>query len=120
MSSTIDWFTGQVGPGAVAPGCVLTVLREDRVIVWLIGEVDLILAPDLEAIGRHARRAASRMTIDASRVTFCDSTVLTFVEAMTREMPVAIRRPTRVFTDILAFARLSSEVSIHPAESETW
>jgi anti-anti-sigma regulatory factor len=97
-------------------GWVLTVLKPDEVIVWLIGEIDLSLTDDLDQIASHAPRVSDVMTIDGSRVTFCDSTLIHFMTVASQYMLVTVRQPSRILVDILRFSRLSDRVFINPAE----
>lgn len=100
--------------GAFCPsGYVLTVLRRDHVIVWLIGEIDLNLALDLDDIAEHVPRVTQQLVIDGSRVSFCDSTLLRFVATVAVALPVTIRRPSPIFADILTLSGLREQVSIH-------
>lgn len=93
------------------PGQLLTVLRSGHLVVWLFGDVDPALAAELDLVAAHAPRVADRLTIDGSRVTFCDTTLLRFIAHMASVLPVTIRRPTRMFVEILTFAGLSDLLS---------
>jgi anti-anti-sigma regulatory factor len=95
------------------PGCVLTVLRGHEVIVWLIGEVDDSLDPDLRDIAEQTSAFVSRLVIDGSRVTFCDSAVVRFIAGVAAAVPVTIRRPSRVFADIIELSGLAQNPWIH-------
>ena len=99
-------------------GSVLTVLKPDEVLVWLIGDIDVSAAPQLDDIAERAPQVATRLTIDGSRVTFCDTTVLRFVSRVTGSMQVAVRRPSRLFADILAFSGLSVTLLPHRVEGD--
>jgi anti-anti-sigma regulatory factor len=94
------------------PGCVLTVARRDEVIVWLIGEIDLSVSPDLEQIAEHAPPVAGRLIIDGSRLTYCDSTLAHFISVMSDSMQVVIRRPSRVLVDLLVATDLYHQVLV--------
>jgi hypothetical protein len=96
-------------------GWVLTVLKPDEVIVWLIGEIDMSLTSDLDQIASHAPRVSDVMTIDGSRVTFCDSALLHFIAMSSQYMLVTVRRPSRILVDVLRFSGLSDRVFINPA-----
>jgi anti-anti-sigma regulatory factor len=98
------------------PGCVLTVARRDEVIVWLIGEIDLSVAPDLAQIAEHAPPVAGRLVIDGSRLTYCDSSLAHFISVMCDSMQVVVRRPSQVFADLLAATELYHRVLVR-AES---
>ena len=112
QSPWLDWAANEVEDPSRPPGCVLTVLKGDAVVVWLIGEVDLNVAADLNDIAEQAPRVGRRLVIDGSRVTFCESTALRFIASLGAALPVTIRRPSRVFADILAFSGLAQHVSI--------
>ena len=101
----------QVGILHSPPGSVLTVLKDDEVIVWLIGEIDGSLALDLQVIAEEAPRCARSLVLDGSRVTFADSTVLRFIAIAAADMQLTIRRPSPIFSDILAFSGLDPRVS---------
>src|SRR5690348_2327675 len=83
------------------PGCVLTVVKRDEVVVWLIGELDASVGPALDEVATHAPRVARWLTIDASRVTFCGTTLLRFIATVSQTMHVSVRRPSVIFADIL-------------------
>ncbi|MFL6100279.1 MAG: STAS domain-containing protein [Actinomycetales bacterium] len=103
--------------GAALSSSVLTVVRDGRVIVWLFGDVDYRVASDLRVIAQRAPEVASHLVVEGSRVTFCDSTLLHFIALMASRMPVIVRRPTRVFRDILDLARLSGQVTFDDGQS---
>jgi ABC-type transporter Mla MlaB component len=100
-----------------APGCVLTVVKRDEVLVWLIGEIDVSVALDLAQIAEHAPRVADRLVIDASRVTFCDSTIAHFLDRVADAMPVVVRRPSQLFADFLAATGLYPQVFVQTEDS---
>ena len=91
---------------------MLTVVKSDEVVVWLIGELDLAVAAELDEIADQAPRVASWMTIDCSRVTCCDTTVLQFISRVSETMYVSVRRPSTIFTDILALSGLAHRVHV--------
>ncbi len=100
------------------PGSMLIVAKKDEVIVWLMGDIDISLALQLHEVSVEAPRVASRLVLDGSRVTFCDSTLLRFISIVSASMPVTVRRPSRVFTDILAFSGLTHRVTLVGAETD--
>jgi hypothetical protein len=99
------------------PGSLMIVAKKDEVVVWLIGDIDINLSLELHDVAVEAPRVASRLVLDGSRVTFCDSTLLRFISIVCGSMPVAVRRPSRVFADILAFSGLTRRVTILGAET---
>jgi anti-anti-sigma regulatory factor len=94
-------------------GCVLVVLKGHDVVVWLIGEIDSNVAIDLDDIVKQTPDITSRMIVDASRVTFCDSTALRFLATVAAIVPVTIRGPSRVFADLVSFSGLAQNPWIH-------
>ena len=98
---------GELESPGRSPGYVLAVLKGHDVIVWLIGEIDGNVVIDLEDIVKQAPDFASRLIVDASRVTFCDSTALRFIATAAAAVPVTIRAPSRVFADIITFSGLA-------------
>ena len=101
------------------PGCVLTVARRDEILVWLIGEIDPSVGPDLLRIARHGLPAAPRLVIDVSRVTFCDSTLLRFLSEVGGVMQVVIRRPSRLVVELLSASGLLRQVLVQAAQTST-
>lgn len=97
--------------GAALSSSVLTVVRDDRIVVWLFGDVDHRVASDLRVIARYAPDVAAQLVLEGSHVTFCDSTLLHFIALMTSRMPVTVRRPTRMLRQILDLGRLSGQVT---------
>lgn len=94
------------------PGCVLTVAKRDEVIVWLVGEIDSSVALDLAQVVDNAKRMVPRLVIDGSRVTFCDSTLVGFIADAVDHMEVVVRRPSRLFVDLLAATGLYRHVVV--------
>lgn len=103
---------------AQRPGSVHAVVKSDEVVVWLIGEVDLAVAAELDDVAEQAPRVARWLTIDGSRVTYCDSTLLRFIAQVSDSMYVVVRRPSAIFADILTLSGLANRVlvgSVHDA-----
>ena len=96
-------------------GVVLTVVKRDEVVVWLIGELDLSVAAELDEVAEHAPRVARWLTIDASRVTYCDSVLPRFIAKVSETMYVSVRRPSAIFVDILALSGLAHRVLVDGA-----
>src|SRR5262245_47897879 len=102
--------TNPAAIGTTLSSSVLTVVRDDRVIVWLFGDVDQRVASDLRVLAAQAPHVAQRLVIEGSHVTFCDSTLLRFVAQMIGRMSVTVRRPTRVLVQILDLSGLSDQL----------
>ena len=94
------------------PGCVLTVAKRDEVIVWLVGEIDSSVALDLTQVVDDAAGTATRLVIDATRVTFCDSTLANFIGHAANAMEVVVRRPSRLVVDLLVTTGLYRHVVV--------
>lgn len=93
-------------------GSVLTVVKSDEVVVWLIGEVDPAVAAELDEVADQAPWVARWLTIDGSRVTYCDTTVLRFISRVTESMYVIIRRPSPILAELLALSGLDQRVLV--------
>jgi hypothetical protein len=120
MSNAMQNALDDVPRCGLATSSVLTAFYRDQVFVWLRGEVDLALAPDLDAVAAHAPYLARRLTIDAARVRFCDSNVVNFIVRTSSAMPVTVRRPSSPFSDLMAAAGLAQLVSIDHAPGQEW
>lgn len=82
------------------------VVRNPRAnIVWLEGVVDLTSQASLAATAGLLRDDPKRITIDLSRVTFSDCTLVHFIDDLERGHAVQLREPTRLVSDLLAVAR---------------
>jgi anti-anti-sigma regulatory factor len=97
------------------PGSVHAVFKSNEVVVWLIGELDISIGPELDELAEEAPRVANWLTIDASRVTYCDTTFLRFIAEVSEDMFVSVRRPSTIFTDILALSGLARRVRVESA-----
>jgi uncharacterized protein (UPF0548 family) len=93
-------------------GSVLTVLRPERVIVWLFGQIDVNLAPELDLISAQAPCAARHLVVDTSRATFVDGTLAGFVTRVQPRMAVTMRRPTHLVLDLLTVAGVRESVKV--------
>ncbi len=93
-------------------GSALTVLRPERVIVWLFGQIDLDLAPELALISAQAPAAADQLVIDTSRATFADGTLAEFVTRVQPRMTVTMRRPTPLVLDLLSVTGVRDLVKV--------
>jgi hypothetical protein len=99
------------------PGSLLIVAKPGEVVVWLIGDIDINLSLELHDVAVEAPRVADRLVVEGSRVTFCDSTLLRFLSIVAGSMPVTVRRPSRIFSDILAFSGLNHRVTVTGGET---
>lgn len=81
-----------------------SVPQPDRVVLWLIGEVDLAAEPHLGRAISQAIQARSRLVLDCSLVTFCDLTLVATVRRIEQQVSVRIRRPSTAVRDLLRVA----------------
>ncbi len=115
---------GAAGPGPVPAsdgvGGVLVERREHRTRVVLRGEVDVDLAPALDEAAEVARAAAVPVEVDASRVTFMDSTGVAFLArlAARAEPRVVLVRPTAVVQFVLEVTAVSSLLDVEAGGPE--
>jgi hypothetical protein len=93
-------------------GSVLTSLEPGRAIVWLSGEIDLALAEILGHLARNLHLLVPHVVLEVSRMTFCDSTLISFVNDLAATVPVTIRRPDRLLCDLLETFQLTERVQI--------
>jgi anti-anti-sigma regulatory factor len=112
VNQSADNGVGPPAPAATPSGCLLTVVRDGQVVVWLIGEIGVDVMLELRDVALHAPRVADRLVIDGSRVTFCESDLIRFIAAASAALPVSVRRPSRVLADILAFSGLTRVIAV--------
>jgi hypothetical protein len=106
-------FPSNFRSGCAEPaGSVLTVLRPERLIVWLFGQVDLDLAPELALISAQAPGATHHLVIDSSQATFVDGTLAGFIAQVQPRMTVTIRRPTLLVLDLLWVSGVRDSVKV--------
>jgi ABC-type transporter Mla MlaB component len=106
-------FPSSVPSPCIEPvGSVLPVLRPERVIVWLFGQIDLDLAPELARISAQAPRAAPHLVIDTSQVTFVDGTLARFICEVQPQMTVTMRRPPPLVLDLLSVTGVRDSVKV--------
>jgi anti-sigma B factor antagonist len=89
---------------------------DGRTVVELSGELDMATAPDLaERLGPLVEDGSGPVTLDVSRLEFCDSSGLAvFVEyhrrAQARGTTVALRSPSRALQRVLSLTQLDEMV----------
>lgn len=93
-------------------GSVLTVVQGDEMVLWLFGDIDLAVAEDLHQVAGHTPLGVRRLTVEASRMTFSDATLMTFLARAARMMPVRVRRPRRALVELLKVTQVGDLVSI--------
>jgi anti-sigma B factor antagonist len=69
------------------PGSMHVVPEPDRTVIRLIGEIDLTLQGQIDAIGPSVRARELPVVIDASAMTFIDSTGLRILLMFMHEPP---------------------------------
>jgi anti-anti-sigma regulatory factor len=99
-------------PAVEPAGSVLTSIELGRAVVWLRGEIDLALAPDLTELARHARDLAPHIVLEVSRMTFCDVTLINFIAVISQQVAVTVRRPPRLLVDLLEICGLTGRVQV--------
>lgn len=93
-------------------GWVISVPHRDHLVVWLCGEVDLSVEPELAMIATQLPVVAREIVIDSSWLTFCDVTVARFVTALPPDVAVTARRPSRLFLDVLSVCGVVSRLKL--------
>jgi hypothetical protein len=93
-------------------GWVITMRHGDHLVVWLCGEVDLSLEPELAMIATQLPVAVREVVIDSSWLTFCDLAVGRFVGALPPDVAVLARRPSRLFLDVLSVCGVRSRLKL--------
>jgi STAS domain-containing protein len=112
MGAQLDsWLDLRLAPA----GTVVTVIQADHCVVWLCGEVDLAMEPDLASLAFNVPRLGDRLVIDTSHVTFSDATLLRFLAAVAGGLEVTIRHPTTLLLDLLAVAEMTELVKVEVA-----
>ncbi len=90
------WFPA----GAEGLFTVFVVGSDQTPVVWVVGEVDLFSEPQLLSVV-FALRGAGAVTVDLSRVTFCDQTLVRFVDELRRGHVLAVRDAPRLCRELL-------------------
>jgi hypothetical protein len=84
--------------------CTVSVLQPDRIVLWLIGQIDLAAEEELARATSQAVQARRRLDLDCSLITFCDLTLVAAVRRIERQASVRIRRPSPIVLDLLRVA----------------
>jgi hypothetical protein len=91
----------------------VTVVRcADYLLVQLCGPVDAALAERLTDVQERAALDPVPVVVDASQLTFCDSTVVDFLSALADSCPVTVDRPSRLVRDTLVAFRLTDRIRV--------
>jgi anti-anti-sigma regulatory factor len=99
-------------PDGEPAGSVLTSIELGRAVVWLRGEIDLTLAAELAELAGHARDLGPHVVLEVSRMTFCDSTLVNFIAAISAQVAVTVRRPSLPLVDLLEICGLTDRVQV--------
>jgi hypothetical protein len=96
----------RTAPLAIVPpltdrGLVLTAIQPGRAIVWLVGEIDRSVWPDLQEVLRTVRGRAPHVVVDPARMTSCDGSLGDFLRGLGAVAALTIRRPTPVLRQLL-------------------
>ncbi len=81
---------------------VITVLQPRQVVVWLLGEIDVAAAGELEVIASQVPRVRDRLVVDLSGVSFCDVTLARFIAISRERVEVRVRNPPRLARDLIS------------------
>lgn len=83
-------------PQTRAPdGDVVALVEGDHVEVWLHGDIETTMTPELHSLLGDLERMHLPVVLDGSHVTFCDSACLSFVlRLMGSGVPVTLRDPS--------------------------
>jgi anti-anti-sigma factor len=106
-----------IGGVAVADtvGRIVTRMGEDRVIVRLLGDIDLSLRGELDLLAQQLTRSETPVLVDAADLRFADCTVVGFLAAIAARAPVTVRQPTRLVRELLHLSGLADRLDIRPS-----
>jgi ABC-type transporter Mla MlaB component len=91
----------------------VTVARHaDYLLVRLCGPVDASHVEHLTQVQECAAQDSVPVVVDASQLTFCDSTVVGFLTALADDCPVTVDRPSRLVRQTLAAFRLTDRIRV--------
>ena len=96
--------------GAEGLFTVFVVGHDQTPVVWLVGEVDLFSELPLASVV-FALRGAGAVTVDLSRVTFCDRALVRFVDELRRGHVLTVRDAPRLCRELL---RLTERLPARP------
>jgi hypothetical protein len=94
---------------SVAPGRAFAVIGQDHGTVTLQGEIDLTLSEILSKLADAVRSLSAEVVVDATAVTFADSTLVNFLTELGQQ-PHLTLKASRVVWDLLAY----SDAAVHP------
>src|SRR3954468_1067064 len=76
-------------------GEVCVLIDPDEAVVWLHGDIDLAVQEELDGAVTDLTQAALPVRVDASKMTFCDSTAVHFLAHLLRAgLSVRVQDPT--------------------------
>src|SRR3954469_18491253 len=101
-------------------GEVCVLLDPDEAVVWLHGDIDAGVQDELDAAVTDLTQAELPVRVDASKMTFCDSTAVHFLAHLLRAgLSVCVQDPTgrlaRLFELVLAPDTVLARVRTAPA-----
>lgn len=99
-------------PPSEPSGSVVTSIESGQAVVWLRGEIDLALAVDLAGVAAQVSDLGRDLVLEASRMTFCDSTLVNFIGTVSRQVAVTVNRPPHLLIDLLEICGLSDCVQV--------
>jgi hypothetical protein len=101
-----------VPPTLEPAGSVLTSIEPGRAVVWLRGDIDLALTEDLSQLEAHVGALGPHIVLEVSQMTFCDTTLLNFIAALSKEVAVTVRRPPALLMDLIRICGLAGCVQM--------
>lgn len=93
-------------------GVVLTTIQPGRAIVWLVGDIDRSIWPDLQGVVHTVKAHAPHVVLDPARMTGCDESFADFVRALSGVAAITIRRPSQALRRLLTAWTLDGLVQI--------
>ncbi len=84
----------------------------DYLLVTLCGTVDTGVADELRDVLVRAAHDPGPVVVDASRLAFCDGTVVSFLATLADLCPVTVDRPSRLVRETFTAFRLTERVRV--------
>lgn len=76
--------------------------------VWLEGVIDIACEQMLDGVALMLRRDSRAVTVDMSRVTFCDARLTNFIAELQHDHSTCLRDAPRIALDLMTLAGLWS------------
>ena len=92
-------------------GGILTTTEGSLTTVRLEGDIDLAMAEEFGQLLLSLPTTSTQIVLDVAGLRFCDSTLVNFVSAMHRHLPVTVAPPNRWVVELLRVVGLADKVS---------